>query len=111
MSSEEMKLLLAVLASGAAAIGWFLRRWVAQVDEQLKAMHASNHDLKTRWAVNEERFAHLMGAIDVLREACSSTTKDVGALTGAVQRMFSVLEAKGMVEGRYSDGVLSRAKG
>lgn len=60
-------------------------------------------DLKTYKVVAEERFAYVRGADDVLREAVSRTSKDVGALTRAVDKMWIVLQAKGLIETRFSD--------
>lgn len=102
-------MLMALVAPLAvAAASWVLRRWVTRVDARLEAIGSQMGDLKLKAAVAEERYAGLLGALDEFRRAAMQTTKDVGRLAGAVDKLWAVLQAKGLVDVRVSDTVLDR---
>lgn len=109
MTPEETKILVAAsvsgLSAGASLWAWVIRRWIQKVDSRFDSLSQTISDLKTHSAVRDERLAHLLGALDMLRESIASTTKDVGHLAATVAKMFAVLEAKGVIEQRFSDEV------
>lgn len=95
---------------GSGAMGavllWQFKRWVSQVETKLDTLNQTIAQLQTSKAVADERQAHLMGGMELLRGSVDSTSRMVGAMTGSVQKLWLVLQAKGVVEAQHSDQVL-----
>lgn len=106
LTPELAAALIAPLAVGAGA--WAIKRWIVKVDTRLEAMSSQMGDLRLKAAVAEERFSGLLGALDEFRRTALQTTKDIGRLSGAVEKFWAVLQAKGLVDSRMSDQVLDR---
>lgn len=104
VSERELISGIASLLAGPLAIwAWLLRRWIAKVD----ALHKDVATLEKHAAVRDERFTHLVGALDMLRKTIQDQSVNIGAITAAVEKMWIVLQAKGLVEARHSDDVLA----
>lgn len=102
---------LGALTAAVGLWGWSIKRWIVRVDQTLEAIQKDFADLKTRSAVADERQSSLVGGIDMLRESVSSTDKAVGALEKTVHKVWAVLEAKKLVDARYSDDVIKGRRG
>jgi hypothetical protein len=112
MGEAEIKaVVLAALTAGASLWGWSIRRWIVKVDQLLEAIQKDLAELKLRGAVADERQSNLVGGIDMLRESVSSTDKAVGSLTSTVGKLWAVLEAKKLVDTRYSDEAMKGRRG
>ncbi len=88
-----------------AAWAWLLRRWVTKADQ----LHKDVDQLRLQAAVRDERLTHLVGALEVLRRTVQDQAAANGVLAGAVEKMWIVLQAKGLIEARHSDEVLVSA--
>lgn len=96
-------LLAAIAPLTVAAAAWVLKRWITRLDTRLEALASQIGDLKLKAAVSEERFSSLLGAIDTLRQTGQETTKDVGRIVGSIDRLWTILRVKGLVEPRLAD--------
>lgn len=117
MSIEE--LIQTALGAGGGAVStggfalWLARRWVQKMEERLDRMEASISkladavsDMKTTVAVSSERQGNLTGRIDQLHHSIDTTHKDVGRITGSIERLWLILKSKDLVPKRFSDEAL-----
>lgn len=96
----------AVLTLQVAAWGWLLRRWVIRSD----ALHREVETLRTQAAVGQERMANLAGTVETLRRTVSDQAETVAVLSAAVEKLWIVLQAKGLIEPRQSDEALRTSR-
>lgn len=103
---EIVAALISIFSISLSIWAWTLRRWVSKVDQ----LHKDVAALAVTAAVRDERMTHLVGALEVLRKTVQDQAASIGVLKMTVDKMWIILEAKGLVEARYSDGELSAVR-
>lgn len=83
-----------------------LRRWVGKVEGRIDKLTEAQTAQLTINALMQERQSNLMGAMEILRKSNEATAKTVATLAASVQKMWLVMQAKGVVDPRHSDVVL-----
>lgn len=95
-----MSLLTTTIVSFGA---WAIRRWISRTDAKIDALTTVVGDLRTKGAVGQERFNHLMGAIEILRGSVQTTDQSCGVLKASVDKIWTILQLKGIAKPQPSD--------
>jgi len=103
--------ILTLLGIGGSIVVYMLKRWMDRVEAGLKSLAAEVVELKVQSGKTTTEQSHLLGGLDLMRRSVSSTDKAVGKLAGAVDKLWDVLNAKGLIKPRSSDGILGKVEG
>jgi hypothetical protein len=107
--AAALALLAAPVALGAGA--WVIRRWLSRLDTHLAELQKTLSEMRVKSAVADERYSKVLGIQENLQAQVSALTKDVGRLAGAVEKLWTILEVKGLIPARASDQILREAGG